>query len=208
VIRVLITGFGPFPGAPFNPTGMLAMRLAKLRRPALAGVARSAHVFRTTYAAVDRDLPRLLAEHQPDVLLMFGLATRRRHVSIETRAQNVVAMLPDRDRRAAPGRSIAAGMSARTMKIPVARLLAAVRAANVPVKRSRDAGTYLCNYLCWRSIDAAGKRGGPALTAFVHVPNIRRMPMRNGAQKRLTLDDLVRAGSAILIALAAASKRR
>jgi pyrrolidone-carboxylate peptidase len=31
---VLITGFGRFPGAPSNPSGPLALALAKRRRPA------------------------------------------------------------------------------------------------------------------------------------------------------------------------------
>ena len=39
-MRVLITGFGPFPGAPFNPSAALAKALARRRRPALAGIAR------------------------------------------------------------------------------------------------------------------------------------------------------------------------
>jgi pyroglutamyl-peptidase len=46
-LTVLITGFGPFPGAPFNPTMTLPARLAARRRPALADVRRIAHVFRT-----------------------------------------------------------------------------------------------------------------------------------------------------------------
>jgi hypothetical protein len=33
---ILITGFGPFPGAPYNPTINLVERLTRLRRPALA----------------------------------------------------------------------------------------------------------------------------------------------------------------------------
>ena len=37
-LTILVTGFGPFPGAPFNPTGPLVERLARLRRPALADV--------------------------------------------------------------------------------------------------------------------------------------------------------------------------
>ena len=32
--RILLTGFGPFPGAPFNPTMPLVKRLTALRRPA------------------------------------------------------------------------------------------------------------------------------------------------------------------------------
>ena len=39
-MRVLITGFGPFPGAPFNPSAALAKALACRRRPALAGIER------------------------------------------------------------------------------------------------------------------------------------------------------------------------
>ncbi|MDO9062455.1 MAG: pyroglutamyl-peptidase I, partial [Bradyrhizobium sp.] len=37
-LRILITGFGPFPGAPCNPTQPLVARLVQLRRPALADV--------------------------------------------------------------------------------------------------------------------------------------------------------------------------
>src|ERR1700731_4705599 len=62
LMRVLITGFGPFPGAPFNPSAALAKALAHRRRPALAGIERVTHVFATTYASVDRDLPKLFAQ--------------------------------------------------------------------------------------------------------------------------------------------------
>ena len=58
---ILITGFGPFPGAPFNPTGALVTELARRRIPALRHIRRVAHVFATSYAAVDRELPALLA---------------------------------------------------------------------------------------------------------------------------------------------------
>ena len=92
---ILVTGFGPFPGAPFNPTGPLVEKLARLRRPRLADVKIAAHVFPTSYTAVDRDLPKLIAEHEPDAILMFGLAPRARALRIETRARNTAALLPD-----------------------------------------------------------------------------------------------------------------
>jgi len=74
--RILITGFGPFPGAPFNPTEPLVARLLQLRRPALSDVKIFGHVFQVTYEDVDRQLPLLLASHRPHALLMFGLASR------------------------------------------------------------------------------------------------------------------------------------
>src|ERR1700738_929843 len=48
-LRILVTGFGPFPGAPFNPTTPLVNRLTLLRRPALDGVTLSGHIFHVTY---------------------------------------------------------------------------------------------------------------------------------------------------------------
>ena len=49
-LKVLIGGFGRFPGAPFNPSGLVALALARRRRPALADVRRLAHVFAVRYA--------------------------------------------------------------------------------------------------------------------------------------------------------------
>jgi pyroglutamyl-peptidase len=44
-LRILVTGFGPFPGAPYNPTQPLVARLTRLRRPAFADVELSSHIF-------------------------------------------------------------------------------------------------------------------------------------------------------------------
>src|SRR5947209_487027 len=96
MITVLITGFGRFPGAPFNPSKPLALAVARRRRPAFESVRRVLHIFDTNYAAVDRDLPKLLAKHKPDIVLMFGLAARTPFVRIETRARNAASVLfPD-----------------------------------------------------------------------------------------------------------------
>ncbi len=75
-LRILVTGFGAFPGAPYNPTMPLVERLMRLRRPAFDDVELSSHNFHVTYATVDRELPELLAKRRPHALLMFGLAAR------------------------------------------------------------------------------------------------------------------------------------
>ncbi len=48
---ILVTGFGPFPGAPDNPTAALVKRLATQRRTNFRVVG---HVFETRYDAVDK----------------------------------------------------------------------------------------------------------------------------------------------------------
>jgi len=63
-LRILITGFGPFPGAPFNPTQPLVARLLRLRRPALSDVELTGHIFPVTYKAVDHELPQTACEAQ------------------------------------------------------------------------------------------------------------------------------------------------
>src|SRR5271155_3210648 len=95
-LRILITGFGPFPGAPFNPTEPLVARLLRLRRPALGDIELSGDIFSVPRRAFDRELPKLRTKRQPQALLMFGLASRTPYVRVETRARNAVTTLwPD-----------------------------------------------------------------------------------------------------------------
>lgn len=202
---ILVTGFGPFPGAPFNPTTPLVKRLARLRRPVLADVRIVPHVFATSYAAVDRELPQLIAEHRPDALLMFGLAPRTRYLRIETRARNALALRADAGGSAPRGHAIAPGLPDLAMPTPARHLLAAARHAGVPAALSLNAGRYLCNYLCWQAALAA--RQGPRIAAFIHVPDVGRKPPRPGKTRRFTLDDLGRAGARILAEIAAAARR-
>ena len=207
-LTILVTGFGPFPGAPFNPTAALVKQLARLRRPVLADVKIIPHIFPTRYAAVDRDLLKLITRHKPDALLMFGLSTRAKTLRIETRARNALTLLADAGGSAPRRHAIATG-AAPSIPIPAPahRLLAAIRSTGLPAVLSRDAGRYLCNYLCWRASETAAKADGPRLAAFAHVPAIARGARRPGKRRRLTPIDLARAGSRALATLATAARR-
>jgi pyroglutamyl-peptidase len=200
-LRILVTGFGPFPGALYNPTMPLVGRLAQLRRPAFNDLVLSSHIFHVTYATVDRELPRLLASYRPHALLMFGLAARTSYLRIETRARNAITTTwPDADGTRMRKGSIAANGDALTFGPHTARLLRAAIATGIDARASRDAGSYLCNYLSWRAIEATRRSDGPRLAAFIHVPLLAR----DGAAKvgRINLEDLVDAGEAILSELA------
>lgn len=213
---VLITGFGRFPGSPVNPSGPVATRLARRRRPALAGTRRLAHVFPTRYDAVDRELHDLIARERPDVMIMFGVHMRSREVRIEERARNRIALLPDAGGRRPPGQQIARGGAAVRNPLPLARLLAGARGTGVPAVRSRNAGSYLCNYAYWRGLEAAGRPGGPQAVVFVHIPPIafKKLPARQGAAGKPGrrpapgLAALVRAAEAILQGLVAEARSR
>ena len=196
--RILITGFGAFPGAPYNPTMPLVERLMRLRRPAFDDVELSSHIFHVTYATVDRELPELLRKHRPHALLMFGLAARTSYLRIETRARNAITTIwPDADGTPIRKGSIAAGADARMFGPHTAKLLRAALASGIDARASRDAGSYLCNYLSWRAIEAAQRDGGPRLAAFIHIPLLAR----DGTARvpgGITLETLVDAGEAML----------
>jgi len=188
---ILVTGFGPFPGAPVNPTESLMQTLARDHLPRAKIVT---HVFRTSYATVDQELPTLLTRCRPDALLMFGLAAATPHIRIETWARNSIAPLTDAAGQIPDLRVIAPGRASRFAMPTLSRsLLAAARRARVPAAISTDAGDYLCNYLCWQAAVAVRQRRGPRLAAFIHVP------------EGLPASDLVRAGRVFLKLIADAS---
>uniref|UniRef100_Q07QJ1 Pyrrolidone-carboxylate peptidase n=1 Tax=Rhodopseudomonas palustris (strain BisA53) TaxID=316055 RepID=Q07QJ1_RHOP5 len=208
--RILITGFGAFPGAPYNPTPALVDRLLQLRRPAFAEIERIGHVFPVSYRAVDHELPELLARHRPDALLMFGLAARTPYLRIETRARNAVSMLwPDVAHCKIRSLSIEEGAEAQYFGPLSQKLLRAALATGIDARASRDAGRYLCNYLGWRAIESTRTRRVPRLAAFVHVPLVPRpgSAASHATRGRITAEQLVDAGEAILLALLTETRR-
>jgi pyroglutamyl-peptidase len=207
-LRVLVTGFGPFPGAPFNPTMPLVKRLTQLRRPALDGVELSGHIFHVTYQTVDRELPGLIARLRPHALLMFGLASRTPYLRIETRARNAVTTLfPDADGNLARKGAIVSGAEAMQFGPHTSNLLRAALATGIDARASRDAGSYLCNYLSWRAIEATRRPGGPALAAFIHVPLIARDGSSRWGASGIALEQLIDAGEAMLLELVKLTKQ-
>jgi pyroglutamyl-peptidase len=209
-LHILVTGFGPFPGAPYNPTQPLVARLLRLRRPALGDVELSGHIFPVTYQAVDRQLPELLANLRPDALLMFGLASRTPYLRVETRARNAVTTLwPDADHTRVRKGSISGGADAMMFGPHTAKLLRAAEGTGVDARASRDAGSYLCNYLSWRAIESIDVDNGLRLAAFVHVPLIARdgASPRKSAAHRVTLEELVDAGEAMLLEMVRSTRR-
>lgn len=202
--RILVTGFQPFPGAPYNPTERLVERLLHLRRPALDDIERIGHVFPVTYSAVDRELPALIETHRPDALLMFGLATRTPFVRIESRARNTVTQIwPDAEHAAVRSRMIVRSPdSTRRFGPHTLKLLRAAQQTGVDARASLSAGYYLCNYLSWRAIESTRAENGPRLASFIHVPLVPRDPAERRSPGRVTFEQLVDAGEAMLMEMA------
>jgi pyroglutamyl-peptidase len=207
MLTALVIGFGPFPGAPRNPSVELVRRLAKRRRPSLAGTRAVTHILPTSYAAVNEELPALLRQHDPDVVLFFGLASRTPYLRIEQRAANrATGFYADASRTKYATRALTPGLPPEQhVRADARRLLSVARAARIDARLSRDAGRYICNAAFYRTLHTSGQQSRPRLVAFVHIPRPRQRARLDGrrGRRRPSMDALVRAGEAILADLVA-----
>jgi pyroglutamyl-peptidase len=165
--RVLLTGFGPFPGVAENPSGWLAETLAG--RETAHDVDLHGHVLPTEWDAVAALAPELHKTLQPHVMIHFGVSAGARGLRIERSAHNEAARRHDASGRLPDARAISPGAALRLdTSLPVADIAAHLRAQGHAASASGSCGRYLCNYLYYRSLEWAKAQGRDAL--FVHVP--------------------------------------
>lgn len=193
--RLLLTGFGPFPGAPRNPTAEVVTRLAEAGAGRRLGVEIVGHVFATTWAALD-ELPALLAATRPDLVLHLGLKRRARAITVEATARNRVLRAAVDAAGVAPASTMLAadGPPRLAATLPVRCMASRIAGLGLATEISDDAGRYLCNGLFYRSL---ARRDRP--TGFLHLPPTRGLA--GPASDLFTIDDLVRATAAAIGAI-------
>jgi len=193
---VLVTGFGPFPRMPRNPSGALARRLAALPRLRRAlGRAPVGLVLPTAYDALPRRLAPALAEG-PAAVLMFGVAARALRLRVEVRARNRASRLfPDASGRVSGRLTLDPAGPAERRSRAAAAAVALLRRRGVPVAVSRDAGRYLCNAGYYRAL------AEPCPVLFVHVPPPRtKRPVRPGRRPDASREERALADLVLLLA--------
>jgi pyroglutamyl-peptidase len=207
-IRVLLTAFGSFPGAPVNPTMAIARDLARLHRRRLTrlGVDLRTAVLPVVYEGAEERAADLAAGCQADVVLHLGLAGRRKRLSFETRARNRLNALHPDAARARSGRLLieSRGPAVRPVRAPVARCVAAISRTGAFCAPSIDAGDYLCNQTLFASL-----RADAPVVAFLHVPRPRRMRgRRRSGHCAIPLIRMVEGAVAAIIELAKEARLR
>jgi pyroglutamyl-peptidase len=206
-LRILVTGFGSFPGVHDNPTALLIAALGKQRaRLARLGIALERAVLPVDYAGAARKLEELNQTLKPDAILHFGLASRRKAFSIETRALNRLSLLRcDASGARASRRAILPGAPhAARSTFPARQIEAELRLAGVRARLSANAGSYICNETLYLSLARSHARS----VGFIHVPRLARAdrPAGAGRTRRPDRADLFRA--ALIVILVTARKLR
>jgi pyrrolidone-carboxylate peptidase len=136
------------PGARDNPTALLVHALGGHRaRLARLGVELETDVLPVNYAEVARKLEELDETLKPDAILHFGLAPRRKFLSIETRALNRLSLVHCDASGARAGRLAIIPGAPHVAKstFPYRQIEAAFRREGLRGRLSANAGDYVCN---------------------------------------------------------------
>ena len=168
--NILLTGFGPFPGVPHNISSSLATEVGTAIAKRFPTSKIITAVLPTEWEVAPEMVSDLLCKWQPTLALHFGVSDKARGFVIETVARN------------ATGRVDAAGLQPLIpvleplgpdelpTQLPAGRITARLQRLGLPASLSRDAGTYLCNAVFYRSVLTQHELGHGGRSGFIHLP--------------------------------------
>jgi pyroglutamyl-peptidase len=168
-LRVLLTGFGPFPGVSDNPSARLAETLGTCS--SLPDCDLHWQVLPVEWETVAALAPALHETLQPHVMIHFGVSEQSKTFRIERSAHN--RTMPQRDASGAlPSAAVVLAQRPRRhdTRVPAAVLAAHLRTRGLAATTSRSAGNYLCNFLYYLSLDWGTRQESLPLVLFVHIP--------------------------------------
>lgn len=202
-LRILITGFGPFPGMPVNISARLADLLARAGRVRWPQHMLEPSILPTEWAAGPEKLDWLWDTFKPDIALHFGVSADADGLQLETTGRNRCRADADAaGLKPLSSERLAGGPEACAATLPLARIQARLEEIGVAGSLSEDAGAYLCNAILYDSLQRADAVSRAAIAGFVHIPvalsesmTIARSP---AAARQLSWGAAVAGGLAIL----------
>jgi pyroglutamyl-peptidase len=181
-IKVLVTGFGPFPGVHSNPSSDLLDQIENRKARSGSRVKLKTVLIPTRWDAVEKFTTETLAEFNPDIALHFGVHSRAKRLHVESRARNCTCTHADASGKIAACHCVVDG-APRTLKstLETQKLVSRLNACGLPAQSSTNAGRYLCNALLFASLYQAGGTISQRQTGFIHIPPSPAQAMKNNA---------------------------
>lgn len=209
-VKILLTGFSSFPGAPVNPT----QNLVEAAQAGALGLSRdidlNAVLLPTEYSYVTKQLPSLLAQTAPDIAVHFGLSQKAGGFTLERFARNEIDTSREDASGYFPDRDLidSGGCRQALTGLPIDDIERVLEDMNLPVAFSDDAGGYVCNYLFYlvRQEDLLNHC---AMSGFIHIPllegqaDAETADDMNGAGARLSYEQLIDGAACIIKTCAA-----
>jgi len=185
MLRILVTGFGPFGGSSINPSEMLARAITSEPWPgAVMSCAVLPVIGGSGLDSCRAMLRRAIDAHQPAIVICLGESARACHVTFERVAVNL------RDDRIADNAGvqwqdqpvIESGPVAYFSSLPVRAMRDACEGEGVPAILSTSAGTFLCNEIMYALLHGIeqGEFASVKSAGFIHLPQLPQQAVERG----------------------------
>lgn len=169
--KILVTGFGSFPGVPHNPC-LDVIKYIQSHHLYASGHIQTL-VVPVSYSQSIDSLNTAIAKWNPDGIIELGVSRRAEGVRLESTAYNLRnASIPDIDGIHCINQPISVGLPINSSKHSALPLLEIVEEMTrtiehtLKVEYSTDPGRYVCNNIYWHTMQVY-----PQIpSVFVHIP--------------------------------------
>jgi len=186
--RIVLTGFGPFPGVPKNPTEtLLGMIQKEIKRDDV-----EFDVFEVSAKGSTEQLERLRKIADAETIwIHLGVNMGIHRFNLEEKAYNCANFrCPDQRGALLKNEKIVKTDSdAMKTSLPLEDICGQMVSLGHDVTISQDAGRYLCNYVYMKSLYYCRKKYSHGKCVFVHVPSFRSISLEKQCKFILDLAD-------------------
>jgi len=165
--KVLLTGFEPFGGASFNPSGAVVQEIAE---HGIDGIEIVTAILPVEFKRSAVILVDLISSHKPDVVISLGQAEGRDFIGLEQVAINLA------DGRIADNVGVklvnqpinVSAVDGYFSTLPIRAIVDAISALGISAKVSYSAGTFICNEIFFTA--QSFLQDSTVISGFIHLP--------------------------------------
>lgn len=195
-MSILITGFEPFAGEMINPSWLVAQHF---QGKIYASHETHAYCLPTAFGISLSVLEKLIALHQPALVICVGQAAGRSAISLERVAINIDdARIPDN----LGGQPVDVaiyenGQSAYFSSLPIKAIVQQLQHSGIPAEVSNSAGTFVCNHVFYGLMHFVADK--PNIKAgFVHIPYLPEQAVNHKNAPSMAFESLIQAFDMII----------
>jgi pyroglutamyl-peptidase len=176
--RVLLTGFEPFGGSYVNPSNEVCRRL---KDEVFNGYRVVVETIPLKYDEVKPRLLEAIEKHGPSAIICTGQSGAAT-INLERVTINVAdARIPYNCGAQPTDKPIVdGGPAAYFTKLPLRKLLKALKVAGIPATISNSAGTFGCNHIFYELMRYLDETGSGIPAGFIHVPPLPEQVVDKG----------------------------
>lgn len=191
-MKILITGFDPFNQETVNPAYLAVSKLRNTYDDIILTKLEIPTSFSHSFEILSQEL-----NNNYDAVIMVGQAGGRKEISLEKVAINYIdAKIADNDGLVVSHQAINSnGKDAYFTTLPILKLLSDLEKESIPAKISYSAGTFVCNYLMYKTLEQFNTTN--TKVGFIHVPYIKEQ-IKDDKTPYMDLDMITKALETII----------